>query len=541
MSFLSATLYPLDKFRYCSPSDGSPVDLTSLPGGTGDELEVFAQWLSAYGPRTVEEIAKAALLPVEKIDKWIDELAEDKRVVIGALIADHTEECVCDADTYEVLLRMTRARRRKDIDPLEPEHLQQFLARRMDVGSGGLGVSKVLSRLEILFFYPAPAGLWESDILPARLKQYDPSWLDSVLLEQGVGWVGTGRRRLAFYYPSDRDLLDEPEEPESPGAQNEIAHDERESTADDHLLPGPTGAFDFSHLLRHTKLRADELTSVLWDAAWEGRISNDTFSAVRKGLHTSFRSIPSNHSQPFQPNRRLARGGYRRKTSTTLPGRWYYVPTNEAERGIIEIEERRKDRVRILLDRYGVLFRSLLKRELPDFQWSSVFRALRIMELSGEVVAGMFFRGIAGLQFASPDALQQLGREENKSERVYWMNAADPASICGLDLSDLPYDLPPRNDRTHLVFEGTRLVLVSRRLGKELNFFTPHDHSGIDEYPRFLHHLITGPSATVRRIPVEKINGKFAGDSPYLEVLRRQFDLTSEPNRVMLFPKLNSY
>ena len=55
------------------------------------------------------------------------------------------------------------------------------------------------------------------------------------------------------------------------------------------------------------------------------------------------------------------------------------------EDDLLEIEERKKDRARMLLDRYGIVFRELLQREAPGFRWADVFRPLRLMELSGEV------------------------------------------------------------------------------------------------------------------------------------------------------------
>ena len=61
-----------------------------------------------------------------------------------------------------------------------------------------------------------------------------------------------------------------------------------------------------------------------------------------------------------------------------------------------------RDRIRQVLQRYGVVFRELLEAELPRLRWSRLFRSLRLMEFSGEVVAGRFFDGIPGLQFASP-------------------------------------------------------------------------------------------------------------------------------------------
>ena len=72
--------------------------------------------------------------------------------------------------------------------------------------------------------------------------------------------------------------------------------------------------------------------------------------------------------------------------------------------------ETAKDRVRILLDRYGVISREIANREGGVFRWAALFRALRIMELSGEIVSGLFFNGLSGPQFAAPAAVRQLER-----------------------------------------------------------------------------------------------------------------------------------
>jgi len=138
----------------------------------------------------------------------------------------------------------------------------------------------------------------------------------------------------------------------------------------------------------------------------------------------------------------------------------------------LETEERKKDRARLLLDRYGILFRELLQRELAPFRWAGVFRSLRIMELSGEVMAGIFFHGIPGPQFISHQAFRNL-QHKLPEDAVYWMNATDPASLCGIQLDSIRGSLPPRLSGTHLVYRGTKLVFISRRNGRELTFNVP--------------------------------------------------------------------
>ena len=60
--------------------------------------------------------------------------------------------------------------------------------------------------------------------------------------------------------------------------------------------------------------------------------------------------------------------------------------------------------------------------------------------LGGEIVAGHFIDGVAGLQFASHETIRRL-RDGLDEGRVWWLNAVDPASPCslGFDLDDSVY------------------------------------------------------------------------------------------------------
>ncbi len=66
-----------------------------------------------------------------------------------------------------------------------------------------------------------------------------------------------------------------------------------------------------------------------------------------------------------------------------MAGNWYLVRGGRRRARRHGGEELRRDRVRALLRRYGVLFRELLERELPPLRWGELFRTLRLMELSG--------------------------------------------------------------------------------------------------------------------------------------------------------------
>ena len=63
---------------------------------------------------------------------------------------------------------------------------------------------------------------------------------------------------------------------------------------------------------------------------------------------------------------------------------------------------------RVLLRRYGVVFRKLLERESGLPPWRELFYVYRRMEARGEIRGGRFVSGFAGEQFALPEAADML-------------------------------------------------------------------------------------------------------------------------------------
>jgi ATP-dependent Lhr-like helicase len=231
-------------------------------------------------------------------------------------------------------------------------------------------------------------------------------------------------------------------------------------------------------------------------------------------------------------------GFFRWQGALPFAGNWFLLPQVESTKDLLEIEERKKDRVRILLDRYGILFRELLERELSAFRWGNLFRTLRLMELSGEVLAGYFFHGIPGPQFISHQAFRILQRRLPE-DAVYWVNAADPASLCGIQLDATKRALPKRIAGTHLVYRGTGLIAVSRQNGRALTFNVLPEDPYLTEYLGFLHHLLARQFHSVRRITIETINGEEAANSPYVDALRTGFDVIIDAKSVVLYRRVS--
>jgi ATP-dependent Lhr-like helicase len=89
---------------------------------------------------------------------------------------------------------------------------------------------------------------------------------------------------------------------------------------------------------------------------------------------------------------------------------------------------------RVLLHRYGVVFRRLLERESLAVSWYELGRVYRRWEARGEIRGGYFVGGISGEQFALPEAIGSLRsiRKAQPNGELITLSAADPLNLQGI-------------------------------------------------------------------------------------------------------------
>jgi ATP-dependent Lhr-like helicase len=481
-----------------------------------DPAATLAEWLSFYGPVGAPWVAATLGVAPATLAVWLDELLETQRVIRGRLRRDGADDDYCDSENFETLLRLQRAAAVPAFTPRPCAALPLLLARWQGITDPGEGDDALWERLGQLSGYAARAELWEEALLPARLAPYDPGTLDRLLQEGQWHWVGAGKGVVSFCLDDHLPLLRDT----APRA--------------DTLLPDAHAHYPLQTLALQSSLRLHELVAALWDGVWAGAISNDAVAALRKGIATGFQAPKLPEVSPAQrAAHRAPRGGFQRWSATApFAGNWYRLPAPEPPEDRLEEEERTKERVRLLLARYGILFRELLVTEAPALQWSGLFRALRLMELSGEIVTGCFFEGIPGLQFMSHEAFRLLQRAH--PPRVWWINACDPASPCGLPLAPLKGTLPRRLPGNWLVYRDTDLLAVVERNGKTLTFHLPPEHPDTVQSLAPLHALLERRVRPELRLTVETINGDPAGTSPYLPLLAAHFDTVKDGGRVFV-------
>jgi len=461
---------------------------------------VVGEWLQFYGPLPVDQVADAWGLSATRVRDLLDSL--QAAVVIDEITAGAQGIEVCDADNLETLLRLTRARARPVFEARPLAELPLFLACHQGLVRHGRGRDDLPAVVEQLLGFPAPANAWETDLLPARLSPYRPVWLDELLQQSDLEWIGCGKEKLTFSFPTDRELLAAPGEA---------------SARADELFPSVAGRFNLLDLTQHSGSSSADVSRQLWLLAWNGQVTNDTFAAVRRGVLTGF--APTELGAEPSRSARRARGRW--QATRPFVGNWYPLPATTAADDALEEEERNKERVRLLLDRYGILFRELAARELPAFQWSRLFRAVRLMELSGEVLSGYFFAGIPGPQFISHAGFRRL-QAGLPEDAVYWVAATDPISPCGLGL-DLS-DLPRRVASNHLVYCGTELMVVSQRHARDLTIHAESADPDLARYFEFLEIMLSREHDPAKGIDIETINGSPALDSPYADSIAARFD-----------------
>jgi ATP-dependent Lhr-like helicase len=89
---------------------------------------------------------------------------------------------------------------------------------------------------------------------------------------------------------------------------------------------------------------------------------------------------------------------------------------------------------RVLLRRYGVMFRRLLERESLKVSWFELGRVYRRLEARGEIRGGHFVSGVSGEQFALPEAIGTLRslRKIKPPGELIMLSAADPLNLIGV-------------------------------------------------------------------------------------------------------------
>jgi len=370
----------------------------------------------------------------------------------GEFLADQPGPQYVHVAVLEEIQRRQVHARRVPRPVATAERFSAFLLRRHHLHPDHrlVGPPGVLAALELLQGEDFPVRLWEQDLLPARVDDYEREWLDRLGLSGEIAWTPFERRegRVGVALRENAGWLRE-------GAAPPAEIDARTKNVFLHLqLRGASFAQD---LTRSTGLTTPEVLAALWRLFWVGLVTPDTFSAIVAGTATPKRP---DGAPPRRRRRGLAHGAPRQ-----LPviGRWSALSDEER----LSPEELEEARARLLLSRYGVV-----ARELAQGDWSTLRHTLLRMEYGGEIVRGYFVEGLSGEQYALADALPDLDAAPRRAEPHALVNMVDPANLWGrvfpLVRRDGSRAAAPRVPQSWLVFRQGRPILVCEGQGRGL-------------------------------------------------------------------------
>jgi ATP-dependent Lhr-like helicase len=406
-------------------------------------------WVQILGPTTASNFAEPLGIDAAAVFQALLAMEMQGLLMRGAFEhaatgQDHHIEW-CERRILQRIHRLTLATARKQVEPVAPAvHMRwllgwQHLAPQTQL-AGEEGVMAALHQLE---GFEAPAVEWERTLLPARVANYSPAWLDQLCLSGAVGWgrisphpawssgdggaprrvIPTNAAPITFYIRETANWL--------PHALAQQSVDEQ--LLADALSPEALrirailqqrGACFANDLQRITGLTRAETAHALWELATAGLAAADGFDQLR-ALMDPRRKSNTTETATKRPTR-------------TTAGRWSLLNEDLPHATDAIAKARRTDAAlesfaHMLLARYGVLFRDLLARESNAPKWRELLNILRRLEARGEVRGGRFVTGFGGEQFALPEAVESL-REARKHDSPHEIAvaAADPLNLSGI-------------------------------------------------------------------------------------------------------------
>jgi ATP-dependent Lhr-like helicase len=410
-------------------------------------VEIVRGRLEGLGPVTGASIASSLGVAVERIDAALLALQAEGFAMKGRFTPGVREDEWCERRLLARIHRYTVKRLRSEIEPVRVRDFLRFLFDWQRVlpearMQGPDAVAAVLAQLE---GFEAPAAAWETEILPSRIAEYEPAWLDEHCLAGRFIWSRLATRKA------------DPERGAAPVRSTPITLLARrnvklwsafaespdsaqltERARDVAAFIQANGASFFDEIAEGLHLLPSQAEEALAELVALGFVNSDSFGGLRALL------VPS--------DRRPASRGRGRGRRIALfgmadAGRWALVrrpapasaasaPADDDPASIRRADDEAVEHVvRALLRRWGVIFWRLMATEagwLPP--WRDLLMCCRRLEARGEIRGGRFVAGFSGEQFASTDAiglLRDIRRKEYTGQQVA-VSAADPLNLVGI-------------------------------------------------------------------------------------------------------------
>ncbi len=465
---------------------GAPLPL-GLPGAllepVADPLgDLVLRFARTHAPFTPQAVATRLGVSAGTVDGALARLAARGRAVQGTFTPGRIGREWCETEVLRTIRQRSLARLRHQVEPVSAAALGRLMTTWHGLLTRRHGPDALLDVVEQLQGAPIVASLLEREILPARIEGYRAADLDLLSGAGEVVWVGVGALgerdgRVALYLTDHlAGLL-----PPSADAAGEL--DDRARAIVAHLQREGASFFPAVHAAAGGGYPG-ETVSALWDLAWQGIVTNDTFHALRAFTQPPARRRRRDPERAFRS---------RRLTPPTAEGRWSLVAARAAGRpGATGWAAAAAQQ---LLNRHGVLTREAVAVEGLPGGFSAIYDVLKAMEDAGRIRRGYFVGGLAATQFALPAAVDLLRsvRDEPESPQAVCLAATDPANPYGAILK-WPQALSgegPRDRRGPTRSAGAGVILVNGELAayvgradRQFLTFLPEDEPARSTFAR---------------------------------------------------------
>jgi ATP-dependent Lhr-like helicase len=420
-----------------APAMSRPIPETA----EGCAAEILRGWFECSGPLRASELSRDLAMPRELVDQALAQLEAEGQILRGRFAGGEEIEW-CHRRLLARIHRLTIGRLRREIEPVTTAEFYAFLNRWQHLAPGhqlhGLdGTLQIVKQLQGSEF---AAAAWETEVLPGRVAQYKPEYLDQLCLAGEVSW-GRLSPHPAFERDSEESrrvrptrvapltiflrqeahwLLATPQ----PAPKDSLSHPARETLA----VLESRGASFFADLTRATGRLASEVEDALWELVAAGLVTADGFENLRALL---------------DPKRRRGEGRGRTARPRHAPGRWDLL-----RHTAVASDNYAESFARQLLLRWGVVFRDIAYREPLAPSWRDLLGVLRRLESRGEIRGGRFVAAYIGEQFALPEALDLLRAVRRTGETAPAPLGPGPWAALQLgQISGLPSDLSMQTAR----------------------------------------------------------------------------------------------
>ncbi|HSY35551.1 MAG TPA: DEAD/DEAH box helicase [Acidobacteriaceae bacterium] len=503
---------------------GAPSSVTapsSLKVGSRDSahLTLTQGYLQLLGPTTSTHLATLTHLHPRDIHQSLLTMEMQGLALRGVFEhptppSDTPHEIEwCERRILQRIHRLTLGTLRKQVEPVTPAIFMRWLldwhhlAPHAEDQPQPTGEEAVLAAIEQLEGFEAPAIEWERTLLPARIANYQPQWLDNLCLAGVLAWgrisphpawsaapaptpthLSSRPKSASFANAAERPAVFAGDDLSGPLRQaprrvipttaapitfylrdsSDWLHHALasksidEATLTQSLSPeaqtlrallATQGAAFTADLQRLSGLTKFQTTTALWELATAGLAAADGFDQLRALMDPRRKSAATSSTPATSLRKRAA--------ARTTAGRWSLLSAPATIPGAPRLASETWDshnapastqaaiaharqtdaaldaHARILLCRYGVLFRELLAREANAPKWRDLLPILRRLEARGEIRGGRFVSGPFGEQYALPEAADSLRKARTQhaaraTESPIVVSAADPLNLAGI-------------------------------------------------------------------------------------------------------------